>query len=256
MGGLYAKELVNKPNQWHPVADGSCVAQTSTDVCDSDPPEHQPMEVVLFPYPLFQIDYLGCNFYYMGSNPWCCTFPLASACAYMGLTHHEAVMSHSARLVVSKQGVNRFKFACSRMVLKSYDGVAFKECRRVRIVVSPILELPVPNIVAMRLCASPEGVNFHNRAYYDKTHIVAVVDNMIFDANKRMPLDLNDRNLDACCVQGPPGSTVAYKFHHVSEAVEFVPNEKMDEFLKRVWSRRRQDSINKRNRSLKRRFDE
>lgn len=72
------------------------------------------------------------------------------------------------------------------------------------------------NIKILQICSALVA-HFNDITYQDNTHCISIVDNLIFDPNKKKPIPLTEHNLNSCCLGGDE-----WVFHHVSKTYEII----------------------------------
>jgi len=79
--------------------------------------------------------------------------------------------------------------------------------------VDPVKNVNRYNLYLLQICSIDTSYG-----YVDNTHAICIFDNQIFDANHDTSLDLNEANLNECCLGGD-----SWVFKHVSRGKEFTP---------------------------------
>ena len=90
---------------------------------------------------------------------------------------------------------------------------------------------PNPSTIkALQICSALKG-HYNERKFHDNTHCVTIVDGKLFDPNNFTPIQLNEKNLNLCCVGGNK-----WVFHHVSITYEYIPGKLFKKQMKRKMS--------------------
>ena len=146
------------------------------------------------------------KFYNQWDQPHCIGYSLANAFLHRGLRKESKIIADASDSFESLQVGVQF-------IMKRLGG--WQVFRKKNF--NP-MEDDDPSIMkVIQICAVPIDY-FHVKKYQDNLHCVGLVDGLIFDPNKHVPLLLNPSNLDLCCVGEK------WVFHHVSLCYEFIPS--------------------------------
>ncbi|MBM94221.1 MAG: hypothetical protein CMF51_05690 [Legionellales bacterium] len=154
------------------------------------------------------------NFYHQGKEPYCVAFALASAFAHKGLHRQEKLLVAAAldiRLGRGfRSGTNAFENAKEAVV--SMGG--FQVTKRNEDF-NPFSD-PRPDVIKL---VQVTETNMEN------SHCIAIVDHMIFDANKKGPMPLTPVNLHRVCLGFP-------KFLYLrSASTSFIPGKRVQRYM-------------------------
>ena len=174
------------------------------------------------------------NFHNQGKKPYCISYSLSNAFAYIGLLNRSKELFEKSYQIYAGtlKDMGSDPFHNTVMFLQKLKQFNVMNLETSLFAEKPFCPLsdPTPgNIKLLQIASAPRGSNFNVDKFIDNSHCISIVDNMIFDSNKNQPIKLTRDNLNSCCLGGD-----RFHYHHVSRGVEFIPSKSMKRVLKKL----------------------